>query len=70
LIAWRRAVKIPCWGFVPLYGEAGKEMKSRMAKMGISQARMRDGRPVCMSAKVMYFVGLMTFLVMRMLMMN
>lgn len=41
-----------------MYGNDEKAKRRRTAKMGISQARMSEARPLLISWNVMYLVGL------------
>lgn len=67
MIAFKGPAAGPPWA---LYGRGGKAKTRRIAKMGISKARMSEASPVLMSWKVMYSVGLSTPLPARMEMMN
>ena len=48
------AAGLPCC----LYGNGEKAKRRRTAKMGISQARISEARPLLISWNVMYLVGL------------
>lgn len=66
-IAFKGPVAGPPWA---LYERGEKAKTRRIAKMGISQARMSEASPVFTSWKVMYSVGLSTPWPARMEMMN